>query len=98
MLFADVHGFSKLNDVQLPPFAAHIMGPLAQAADAYRGEIAFLNTWGDGIFAVLADVGIAAALALKLQEGHARHRPGPDGAAGSICGYGWAGTWGRRMS
>ncbi len=68
MLFADVHGFSKLNDLQLPPFAAKIMGPLAEVTEGYRSEIAFLNTWGDGIFAVLADVGTAAALALKLQE------------------------------
>ncbi len=68
MLFADVHGFSKLNDLQLPPFATEIMGLLAEATESYRPEIAFLNTWGDGIFAVLADVGVAATLALKLQE------------------------------
>ena len=68
MLFADVHGFSKLNDRQLPTFAAEIMGPLGDVTQAFRPEIAFLNTWGDGIFAVLADAGKAAAWALKLQE------------------------------
>ncbi len=68
MLFADVHGFSKLNDHQLPTFTAEIMGPLGAVTESFHPKIAFLNTWGDGIFAVLAEVGDAAACALKLQE------------------------------
>jgi hypothetical protein len=68
MLFADVHGFSKLNDRELSTFAASIMGPLAEVTAPYRPDLAFLNTWGDGIFAVLADVGKAAEWALRLQE------------------------------
>jgi class 3 adenylate cyclase len=57
MLFGDIHGFSKLTDAQLPSFTARIMGTLA-----------FINTWGDGIFVVFKDAGRAAACALEMQE------------------------------
>lgn len=68
MLFGDIHGFSKLTDAQLPPFASQIMGALGRVARRYAGDLAFINTWGDGIFAVFPDAGRAAACALEMQE------------------------------
>jgi class 3 adenylate cyclase len=68
MLFGDIHGFSKLSDAQLPPFTAEIMGALGRVARKYAGDIAFINTWGDGIFVVFPDAGRAAACALEMQE------------------------------
>jgi class 3 adenylate cyclase len=68
MLFGDFHGFSRLSDAQLPVFAEAVMGALGAVIDRYRAQIAFVNTWGDGLFAVFADAGQAAGCALALQE------------------------------
>jgi class 3 adenylate cyclase len=68
MLFGDIHGFSKLTDAQLPPFTTVIMGALARVVKDFKGDIAFVNTWGDGIFAVFPDAGKAAACALEMQR------------------------------
>jgi class 3 adenylate cyclase len=68
MLFGDIHGFSKLSDAQLPVFTEKIMGTLGEVARRYKQHIAFVNTWGDGIFVVFRDAGRAAACALDMQD------------------------------
>lgn len=68
LLFADVKGFSRLGDEHLPRFADHVLGAFAQVLDRYATEVRFRNTWGDGIYVVLADVVAAAACALDLQH------------------------------
>jgi class 3 adenylate cyclase len=67
MLFGDIHGFSKLSDAQLPAFTAKIMGTLGDVARRHAKDIAFINTWGDGIFIVFRDAGRAACCALDMQ-------------------------------
>jgi class 3 adenylate cyclase len=68
MLFGDIHGFSKLSDAQLPPFTEKIMGTLGEVARRHKQHIAFVNTWGDGIFVVFHNAGRAAACALDMQD------------------------------
>jgi hypothetical protein len=68
MLFGDIHGFSKLSDAQLPLFTGTIMGTLGEVARRCQKHIAFVNTWGDGIFVVFRDAGRAAACALDMQD------------------------------
>jgi class 3 adenylate cyclase len=68
MLFGDIHGFSKLTDAQLPLFTEKIMGTLGEVARRYKQHIAFVNTWGDGIFVVFRDAGRAAECALDMQD------------------------------
>ena len=68
MLFGDIHGFSKLTDAQLPPFTEKIMGTLGEVARRHKQHIAFVNTWGDGIFVVFRNAGRAAACALDMQD------------------------------
>ena len=68
MLFGDIHGFSKLSDAQLPLFTDKIMGMLGEVARRHKQHIAFVNTWGDGIFIVFRDAGRAAACALDMQD------------------------------
>jgi tetratricopeptide (TPR) repeat protein len=68
MLFADVKGFSKLTDEQLPPFAEHVLGAMADVLDRHADAISYCNTWGDAVYAVLTDVVSAAACALEMQE------------------------------
>ena len=68
MLFGDVKGFSKLRDDQLPAFIDAFLGCFASVIEDRRAEIQFANTWGDGLFLVFDDAGVAADSALTLQE------------------------------
>jgi histidine ammonia-lyase len=68
MLFGDLHGFSKLTDAQLPTFTAKVMGALGEVARRHKPHIAFIKTWGDGVFVVFRDADRAAACALDMQD------------------------------
>jgi len=68
MLFGDIHGFSKLTDVQLPHFVDAVLGGFAGVIERFDKDVALANTWGDGLFVVFEDAGKAADCALALQE------------------------------
>ena len=68
MLFADVRGFSKLNDEQLPTFAEYVFASFAEVLARHRDVVEYSNTWGDAIYAVINDAVSAAACALELQD------------------------------
>jgi class 3 adenylate cyclase len=68
MLFADVRGFSKLTDEELPRFAEHVLGAFATVLDRHAEHVLHRNTWGDALYVVLRDAPRAAACALELQE------------------------------
>jgi class 3 adenylate cyclase len=68
MLFADVRGFSKLTDEQLPVFAAHVFASFADVLESYGDVVEYSNTWGDALYAVITDAVSAAACALDLQD------------------------------
>jgi class 3 adenylate cyclase len=68
MLFADVRGFSKLTDEQLPVFAAHVFASFAEVLDHHRAVVEYSNTWGDALYAVITDAVSAASCALDLQD------------------------------
>jgi class 3 adenylate cyclase/tetratricopeptide (TPR) repeat protein len=67
MLFADLKGFSKLNDEELPRFAEHILGAFARVLDRHGHAIQYRNTWGDALYVVLDNARSASACALDLQ-------------------------------
>lgn len=66
VLFADVKGFSSLEDAQLKSFAGQFMPALAGRLSQYQTE--HINTWGDGIVVVLLRPREAAQLALELRD------------------------------
>ncbi len=68
LLFSDIAGFSKLTDEQLPRFAEHVLGAMADVLDRHADAIAYRETWGDAIYVVLTDPVSAAACALDLQD------------------------------
>ena len=72
MLFADVKGFSKLTDEELPRFADRVLGMFAEVLARHTAEIGHQNTWGDALYVVLADATSAAACALDLQDAMGR--------------------------
>jgi class 3 adenylate cyclase len=67
MLFADVKGFSKLTDEELPRFAEHVLGAFAAVLERYEADLLYRNTWGDALYLVFGDVSRAATCALELQ-------------------------------
>ena len=67
MIFADVKGFSKLTDEELPRFSERVLGAFAVTLDRYSASIQHQNTGGEALYVVLADAAEAAACALALQ-------------------------------
>jgi class 3 adenylate cyclase len=68
ILFADVRGFAKLSDEQLPRFNERVIGAFADVLARLGGLVLYRNTWGDSLYVVLADAPSAAACACDLQE------------------------------
>ena len=70
LFFADVKGFSKLAEPDLPRFVEVFLGLVGQEIDALPQSDQPLkrNTWGDAIYLVLPRVEIAGRLALSMND------------------------------
>ena len=68
LLFADVRGFSKLADEQVPQVLQHVVNAFAGVLERYEDVIEHRNTWGDALYVVLTDTVPAAECALELQS------------------------------
>ena len=68
LLFADIEGFSKLRDEQLPGFTENVLAAFAAVLERQGDSVCYRNTWGDGLYVVLMDAVAAAACALELQQ------------------------------
>lgn len=69
LLFADVVGYSKLNETQLITFMAKILPALTeQVVDRHRAHFIELNTWGDGLVVAAPDPYRLADFALGLRD------------------------------
>jgi len=68
ILFADVQGYSRLRESDLPGYADAILEPVARLLDARGAHVLTRNSWGDAIFAVFDDVAVAAECALAMQK------------------------------
>jgi class 3 adenylate cyclase len=68
MLFADVKGFSKLDEASLYRFVQSFLPNVARALEPFDHRILCRSTAGDGLFLVFADVETAAEVAFKLRD------------------------------
>ncbi len=68
MVFADFHGFSTLDERQIPTFFESVMGALADSIDASGDDVLYRNSWGDGLYLVYRTVSAATSGALALQR------------------------------
>lgn len=68
ILFADVVGFSRLTDGDLPAYMHHFMGGIGRLVQALPRQPRSRNTWGDAFHFVFDDVRDVARLALQLQD------------------------------
>jgi class 3 adenylate cyclase len=68
LLFADVVGFSKLAEDQIPIFIERYMGEVGRVLATFPGKPILTNTWGDGLYFVFDGVPEVGAFALHLSE------------------------------
>jgi len=68
MLFADMVGFSRLREEETPSFLVHFLGAIADMVRHLGQSPDFVNTWGDGLFMVFADVATGVEFALRLRD------------------------------
>lgn len=66
MLFADVVGFSKIEEGVAPNFFLNFLSAIAKVIDKHIPT--FKNTWGDGLFMVYDDIESAANAALSIRD------------------------------
>ncbi len=66
VLFADVKGFSKLSEEQIPLFVDHLLGLVGELAVASPWVPVMKNSWGDGLYLVFDTVEQAGCFALEL--------------------------------
>jgi class 3 adenylate cyclase len=68
LLFADVHGFSKLSEEQIPLFVDHYLRRIADTLAEFEEPPLLTNTWGDGLYLVFRTVSLTGRFALRLSE------------------------------
>jgi class 3 adenylate cyclase len=68
ILFADIVGYSKLNENDIPLYAKHFLGELGALVDQSPNRPLTKNTWGDALYFVFDNIRNAAFLALEIQS------------------------------
>ncbi len=68
LLFADVEGFSKLTDEEVPRFVEHFLGLVGKLAAESAHKPLMKNTWGDGLYFAFSNVRDAGQFALELRD------------------------------
>lgn len=66
MLFADVVGYSKLTEEEIPLFIRDFMGSISECVQKSGVSIETSNTWGDAIYFVFQSVQDAGLTALRI--------------------------------
>ena len=68
MLFADVVGFSKLDEAQLPVFVERFLGCVAEVLPKGSRRPLYRNTWGDALYCVFRGVCEAGEFAMAMRN------------------------------
>ena len=68
ILFANVVGFNRLAEEQLPLFHEHFLGAASQLLSASSDKPAAVNVWGNGFYMVFDEVDQAGRFALQLRR------------------------------
>lgn len=68
IIFTDFAGFSKLSEGALPEFWKEVMGRIGKLLRARGTAVCGRNTWGDALFAIIADPHTAAEIALDIGD------------------------------
>jgi class 3 adenylate cyclase len=68
MIFADVVGFTKLNETQIPLFVDKFLGSIADCLARQPNQPAYKNTWGDAVCCAFDHVRDAGVFGLDLRD------------------------------
>jgi class 3 adenylate cyclase len=68
LLFADIAGFSRIREEQVPGFMEGYLGTVAAHLKRTRHRPVFRNIWGDAFYFVFDDILPAARYALELRD------------------------------
>ncbi len=68
LLFADVKGYTKLSEIQIPAFVRIFLSEVAAMMDSMENPPPVRNTWGDALYCVFDDVTDAGIFAIMLQS------------------------------
>ena len=68
ILVADIVGYTRLAEAQIPLFATHFLGKVAALMESSGKEPIVKNTWGDAIYCVFDHVSDAGIFALRLRD------------------------------
>jgi class 3 adenylate cyclase/tetratricopeptide (TPR) repeat protein len=68
ILLADVAGFEKLTEEQLPLFNEHFLGAVTRLLSSTADTPTAVNTWGNGFCLMFEEVDQAGRIALRLRE------------------------------
>jgi class 3 adenylate cyclase len=68
LLFADLVGFSKLTEEQVPNFIEGFLGTLAKRMKSFPFKPLYKNLWGDALYFVFAEYEAAALCGLLLRD------------------------------
>lgn len=69
LMFADIKGFSKMNERECFAFCSHFhRGVQENVLSRYDDRILLKNTWGDALHVVMDDIEAAGEMALELRD------------------------------
>jgi class 3 adenylate cyclase len=68
MLFADVKGFSKLNEIELHVFMREFRGDLSKLVESRPEGCKMVSIWSDGLLMVFRDAVSAARMVLDFRD------------------------------
>ncbi len=68
MLFADVAGFSDIDDSKTLLFLDKFLGGVSDVLKKFSFEPCFINTWGDCVFAVFDELDDGIKVALEVRD------------------------------
>jgi class 3 adenylate cyclase len=68
IIFADIVGYSKLQEEQTPYFVFEFLQTLAKRLKAFNPQPEILNTWGDAIFAIYEEAADMIEFAFALRD------------------------------
>jgi len=68
MLFADMVGYSRLEEEDTPAFLVNFLGAIADILSRCERQPVFANTWGDGLYLVFEAIEDGAEIALQIRD------------------------------
>jgi class 3 adenylate cyclase len=68
LLFADIAGFRRLRDAEMPRFWSQVMGGIGLVIAAFGDKVLFKHTWGDAVNVITEDAATAAEVAQAIRD------------------------------